>query len=134
MTNFLRPIFAVTMVTLLAASLSVPSDAAPRAVRHAATTVYDGLWTVSIMTLYGNCNSSYRYPLRIASGRVVKADDDQSYQLYGAVGRSGAITVTVSGGGQTASGSGRLTRNFGSGRWRTSTGECSGRWTAQRRS
>jgi len=111
----------------------MPSDAARRTARYAATTAYDGLWSVSIITLYGDCSRGYRYPVRIVYGRVVKADSDPNYEISGAVARSGAIGVTVSGGGQTASGSGRLSRNYGGGRWRTSSGECSGQWTAARR-
>lgn len=133
MKNFLRAMFAVTMAALLAASVSMPSDAAPRAVMHATTRTFDGLWSVLIVTLNGDCSRAYRYPLRIWNGRVVKADNDPNYQVNGAVARNGSIGVTVSGGGQTASGYGRLSRNYGSGRWRTSSGECSGEWTAERR-
>jgi hypothetical protein len=133
MKNLLRAIFAVTMATLLVASSTMPSDAARRHARYAATRTYDGLWSVSIITLYGDCSRGYRYPARIVYGRVVKADSDPNYQIYGAVARNGAIRVTVSGGGQSASGYGRLSRNYGRGRWRTSTGECSGEWTAVRR-
>ncbi len=86
------------------------------------------------MTQNGDCNRGYRYPLRIVDGYVTKADIDPSYAIAGAVARNGAIGVTVSGGGQSAVGIGRLTRNVGQGVWRTSNGECSGNWTAQRRS
>jgi hypothetical protein len=41
--------------------------------------------------------------------------------------------VTVSEQGQSASGTGRLSANAGAGRWRTSTGQCAGQWTAERR-
>ena len=133
MKNLLRLIFAVTMATLLAASSTMPSDAARRTARYATTRAYDGLWSVLIVTLYGDCDRGYRYPLRIVDGRVVKADSDPNYQVYGAVARSGSIGVTVSGGGKTATGYGRLSRDYGSGRWRTSSGECSGQWTAERR-
>jgi hypothetical protein len=42
--------------------------------------------------------------------------------------------VTVAGGGQAATGTGRLHGNAGAGIWHTTNGRCSGRWTAQRRS
>ena len=86
------------------------------------------------MTQYGDCTRGFRYPLRIVGGNVTKADDDSSYTIAGAVARSGAIGVTVSGAGQSAVGVGRLTPNFGRGAWHTSSGECGGNWTAQRRS
>ena len=47
--------------------------------------------------------------------------------------RDGMIKVTVASGNRAASGSGRLSQNVGGGHWRTATGECSGRWTAERR-
>jgi hypothetical protein len=41
--------------------------------------------------------------------------------------------VTVAEAGRTANGTGRLSRNSGRGQWKTSTGECAGQWTAERR-
>jgi hypothetical protein len=118
------------MAGLLAASSILPSDAAPRA---PLTRDYDGIWSVQIITLRGDCNRAYRYPLRIVDGHVLKADNDPVYQIAGAVGRGGAIGVTVSGGGKSATGYGRLSRKYGKGSWRASSGECSGQWTAERR-
>ena len=132
MRSFYRAILAVMVGALLAASTTMPTDAARR--YPAPSAAFDGLWSVSIMTQYGDCNRGYRYPLRIVDGYVTKADDDATYAIAGAVARSGAIGVTVSGGGQTATGIGRLTRTSGRGVWHTSNGECSGNWTAQRRS
>jgi hypothetical protein len=135
MNYFLRPFFALVMAALFAASSILPTDAAPRVAPQSRVTsqYYDGVWSVSIVTMYGDCSRGYRYPVRIINGRVLKADNDPNYQVYGAVSRNGAIAVTVSGGGQTASGAGRLSRSYGSGRWRTTSGECSGQWTAERR-
>jgi hypothetical protein len=132
MKAIIRTIFAAITVSLLVASATQPSDAAP--VRYAATRAFDGIWSVEIVTYSGDCNRGYRYALRIWSGRVIKADDDPNYDVAGVVTRAGAIGVTVSGGGQTASGTGRLRGNVGAGIWHTTNGECSGRWTAQRRS
>jgi hypothetical protein len=92
---------------------------------------YDGAWSVTIMTQVGNCPSSLRYSVRVAKGRVY--GDDQSYDVNGSVAPNGATRVTVSEKGQSASGTGRLSGNAGAGRWRTSTGQCSGQWTAARR-
>src|SRR3974390_1691810 len=131
MRNLYRTVFAVTAAAFVAASATMPSDAAQR--YRVPSNAFDGLWSVSIMTQYGDCNRGYRYPLRIVDGYVTKADIDPSYGVSGAVARTGAIGVTVSGGGQTASGVGRLGRNAGRGLWRTSNGECRGNWTAERR-
>jgi hypothetical protein len=130
MKNFSSAIAAVAMASFLAVSSSMPTDAAPR--RFAGSSIFDGLWSVSIVTLRGDC-SAYRYPLRIVRGRVLKADDDPNYQVAGVVRPNGVIFVVVSGGGQSARGSGRLSRTAGAGRWRTGSGECSGQWSADRR-
>jgi hypothetical protein len=92
---------------------------------------YDGNWSVTIFTKFGDCPSSLRYSVRVARGRVL--GDDQSYQVNGSVAPNGATRVTVSQNGQSAGGTGRLSGNMGAGRWRTSTGQCGGQWTAERR-
>jgi hypothetical protein len=128
MRNVLRVVFVAMAAALLVPAMSEPSAAAPRT-----SPAFDGIWSVSIVTYNGDCSRAYRYPLRIWQGRVIKADDDPNYNVAGAVARNGAIGVTVAGGGQTASGTGRLRGNVGAGIWHTSNGECSGRWTAERR-
>ena len=125
MSHFLRPIFAPLFVGLLVALPSVPSDAARR------TNAFDGSWSVVIYTTYGDCDRSLRYSLQIIGGQVVS--QQQNYQLAGAVASNGAIRVMVAEAGRSASGSGRLVGNNGSGQWRTSTGQCAGQWTAVRR-
>jgi hypothetical protein len=132
MKTIFRAIFAAAVATLLVASAIQPSDAVPRP-RYVPTRVFDGIWSVEIVTYYGDCNRGYRYPLRIWYGRVIKADNDPNYNVAGVVTRNGAIGVTVAGGGQTATGTGWLRGNAGAGIWHTSNGECSGRWTAERR-
>ena len=118
---FLAPTLAA--VLLLA---STPTNAA----RRIGGSPYDGIWSVAIYTLRGDCGS-VRVAARIVGGRVYSAD--QSYQANGAVGANGVIRVAVAGFGRSASGSGRLSRNSGAGRWRSSRGECSGSWSASRR-
>jgi hypothetical protein len=134
MRNFYRVIFAVLAAAVLAASAMMPSDAAARSRVVRPSPAFDGIWSVSIITQFGDCNRAYRYPLRIVDGYVTKADVDPSYAIAGAVARSGAIGVTVSGGGQTATGVGRLSRTTGRGLWHTANGQCSGNWIAERRS
>jgi hypothetical protein len=115
----------VTAAAIAAAHVAV----IPFAARAANS--YDGLWSVTIYTQAGNCPSSLRYGVRVARGRVLA--DGQSYQVNGSVAPNGATRVTVSEQGQSASGTGRLSGNAGAGRWRTSTGQCAGQWTAERR-
>ena len=91
---------------------------------------YDGLWSVSIVTERGDCDPGYRYPIRISKGRLANAGDT-TFTITGQVGQTGAITVTVSAAGKSATGSGRLAGDMGGGSW--TGGSCSGSWTAGRR-
>jgi hypothetical protein len=98
---------------------------------NAGTPRYDGLWSVSIITEKGDCDRGYRYPIRITRGMLANGGSDP-FAISGRVAPSGAITVTVSHGEQSATGSGRLAGDSGAGYWRG--GSCSGTWTAERRS
>jgi hypothetical protein len=91
---------------------------------------YDGVWSVLVQTQKGDCDPAYRYPIRIANGHLVNAGDN-AFTITGAVAPTGAITVTVSAAGKSASGSGRLAGAEGGGSW--TGGSCSGSWTAERR-
>jgi hypothetical protein len=91
---------------------------------------YDGVWSVLVHTEKGDCDPGYRYPIRIANGHLVNAGDS-NFTITGAVAPTGAITVTVSAAGKSASGSGHLAGVAGGGSW--SGGACSGSWTAERR-
>jgi len=92
---------------------------------------YDGLWSVTVTTEKGDCDRGYRYPIRISHGQLINAGD-AVFTVTGKVAETGAITVTVSAGGKSATGSGRLAGAMGGGSWRGGT--CSGTWTAERRS
>jgi hypothetical protein len=120
---------AIAVAALFISSAVTPSGAAPKVPR---TRAFDGLWSVSISTRQGPC-STYRYPARIVGGLVTQAEPDFTYQLSGAVNSGGGIVVTVSSGGQSATGRGRMTRSQGSGTWRSAGGQCSGTWNAARR-
>ena len=133
MTLYSRATAAAALAALLVASSVTASDAVARSKPYPWVRTFDGLWSVSILTRHGDCAPAYRYPVQIWYGRLFKADNDPSFRVYGAVARSGAIGVTISGHGETARGYGRLTRNYGRGLWRTTNGECSGLWTAKRR-
>jgi hypothetical protein len=91
---------------------------------------YDGVWSVLVHTEKGDCDPGYRYPIRIANGHLANAGD-AAFTITGAVAPTGAITVTVSAAGKSASGSGRLAGTEGGGSW--TGGSCSGSWTAERR-
>jgi hypothetical protein len=113
--------FALATATLLGATLAKASPA------------FDGNWSVLIVTEKGNCDRGYRYPVKISNGAVGYAGE-ASFNISGKVGDNGAITVTVGQGDKSALGTGTLSGNSGTGAWKTGVGECSGKWTAERRS
>jgi hypothetical protein len=92
---------------------------------------YDGIWNVLIITEAGHCDPAYRYPFRVAGGRISSAG---AATVSGSVGRGGGVAVRISAGGSVATGRGRLGSRSGAGRWnaRLSGGICSGRWEATR--
>ncbi|MGD9923442.1 MAG: hypothetical protein AB7V13_18660 [Pseudorhodoplanes sp.] len=120
---------------LVLAPLADAAAASKRAKRPGhATSSFDGLWSVLIITEKGSCDRGYRYAVRIKGGRVGHADpSSSSFRISGSVGGGGATRVNVARGTQSASGTGRLTRTGGSGRWQSARGECSGVWQAERR-
>src|SRR5262245_52445282 len=128
----LEVVTAIAIGGLVAALFTVPSQAAQQRAR-AASRAFDGLWSVYIRTAYGPCDADYRYPARIVRRRVLQADNDFSYQLAGLVAPSGAITVTVYRGGQSATVYGRLRGSNGAGRWSAGGNACYGTWSAARR-
>jgi hypothetical protein len=99
-----------------------------------ARTIYDGRWSVLIMTDRGNCDTGYRYAVNIVNGRILNAGSE-SFAINGRVWPNGAVRVSVARGGQHAEGSGRLSQDYGSGVWQGvgSAGVCVGRWQTERR-
>jgi hypothetical protein len=115
---------AVTGAALAAAFWTGPAaGAAPS---------YDGNWSVVIVTQQGICDTSYRYPIRIVKGTVINAGS-ANVAISGAVQKNGAVTVHVSSGDKTATGTGRLAGTSGGGSWSGGNGACSGVWQAERR-
>ena len=121
-----RAVLQVFAGLALAATLA-PAPAAAR-------TNFDGNWSVLIVTNSGPCDRGYRYGLSIRNGRVFY-EGSAAVNVDGRVSDNGLVRVRVSAGSQGASGEGRLSRDYGSGRWRGtgSSGSCVGTWTAERR-
>ena len=94
---------------------------------------FDGAWSVLIVTEKGTCDRAYRYPVKIENGSVGYAGS-ASFTVSGKVGAKGAVTVTVARGSQSANGTGRMSGTDGAGTWVAGSGDCSGTWTAERRS
>jgi hypothetical protein len=91
---------------------------------------FDGVWSVVIVTERGSCDRAYRYPIRISRGTMLN-EGSSPVTINGRVGGNGAVTVTVSHGSKSATGSGRLNGTEGAGTWRAA--DCSGTWEAERR-
>ena len=91
---------------------------------------FDGIWSVVIVTEKGACDRAYRYPIRFRNGALL-AEGSSPATINGKVASNGQVTVTVSAGSKSATGSGRLSGTAGAGSW--SGGECSGTWEAERR-
>ena len=117
-------------LTLVAGLLLAVVASAPSAL----AAVYDGDWTVSVVTEKGTCDRGYKYNVAVANGQV-RYQGDTAVNLSGTVAPNGAVKVSIKFGGQSANGNGRLSREAGAGKWhgKGSGGECSGRWEAERR-
>jgi hypothetical protein len=122
-------------LTLLFAAIALQAPlwlgAAPSA---QARTLFDGQWSVSIVTDAGDtCDRAYRYALRITDGRITY--DDPAFEVSGRVAANGAVRVVVRSGQREAVGTGRLSGDSGEGLWsgRSSSARCSGHWEAERR-
>ena len=124
-----RSLTAVATLAFLAAS-AAPAIPAPIAASKAS---FDGQWSVLIVTEKGRCDRAYRYPIKIQNG-VVGYAGTASFTVNGMVDDRGAVTVTVARGSQSARGTGRMSETEGWGTWIAGSGECSGTWTAERRS
>ena len=100
-----------------------------------ARSIFDGTWSVVIVTEVGTCDRAYRHPVQIVNGivRLPPGDADASVHIAGRVDPRGVARVTVRRGDQWAHGVGRLSTQSGSGTWRSPTAKCSGHWTAERR-
>jgi hypothetical protein len=97
----------------------------------AARMIYDGQWSLTIMTERGNCDSTYHFVVDITNGNV---SHPNLVKFRGHVAKGGSVRVSVAAAGKTAAGSGRLTRTSGRGHWAGRSGDdrCSGSWTAQK--
>jgi hypothetical protein len=125
----LRWVFAVIVLAAMAGA-PVTADAA-RAPRAAGPGAFDGIWNVLFTTHAGNCNSTNSVPFTVTGRRVSSAGGGK---VSGGISPSGAVSVNISVGASTATGSGRLAGNSGGGRWTgiISGDKCSGTWQASR--
>ena len=115
---------AATVATVFA----VTAVSAPPSVNAAS---FDGPWSVEVITRSGACDPSYRYGVMIRGGAVTYLGGG-AVSVSGRISPNGQVSVSVSSGGQSAHGSGRLSGGRGGGTWRGqgSNGACAGTWSA----
>jgi hypothetical protein len=96
-----------------------------------AHSAYDGSWDLIFVTQKGACDPTYNFTVNIADGVVTHPN---LVKFRGYVAKSGSVRASVTVHDKFASGTGRLTRAVGRGRWSgyAGTERCSGYWTAQR--
>jgi hypothetical protein len=125
-THLIRALALGTVFAL--AGSTAATSAAP------ARNIYDGAWSVLIVTRSGSCDPTYRYGVQIADGNVIY-EGGGLVTMQGRVTPKGAVRVIVQGGGQWADGSGTLKRNQGGGVWKGqgASSACAGIWQAERR-
>ena len=100
----------------------------PLASASAATTTFDGAWSVRIASSSEACGNGSTVAIGISNGQI--ASSSAAVTASGRVADAGAINVSLSTGIKHAVGFGRLSGTSGSGTWRGAL--CSGTWTAER--
>jgi hypothetical protein len=124
-----HPLRAIVLGSIVAlAGMASPMGTA------SARTIYDGVWSVLIVTMSGSCDPTYRYGVQINDGMVIY-DGGGPIMMQGRVTPKGIVRVIVTAGSQYADGSGKLTRNRGGGVWKGQgmSSACAGTWQAERR-
>jgi hypothetical protein len=110
----------------LACIATIPSAAVARS-------IFDGTWSLLIITRSGACDPTVRSRVQIVDSYITS--EGGGFNLRGRVSPRGTVQAVISAGDQSASGSGRLTRTSGGGVWRGQgrRGTCAGTWQAERR-
>jgi hypothetical protein len=114
-----------TAGTILLAA-TVTAAALTQATYVRAASKYDGSWSVVVVTRNGPCDAAYRFSGQIVNGAIVYNGGLGPIDFAGRVRSNGAAILRVS--------SGRLGAARGGGSWRgqSSSGRCSGVWSATR--
>lgn len=96
-----------------------------------AATPFDGPWSLTFYTKRGECEPSYQFDIYIRNG-VLRHPN--LVRFKGRVARNGAVRASVAVEAKYASGSGRLTKTSGRGKWagHSDGRRCSGIWIATR--
>jgi hypothetical protein len=123
--------FAVPLVVDISADAAPRRAAKAKAKRGGGGGGFDGYWSVSLHTSYGNCPAGLRYPVYIRGGYISNGGGMDA-QISGRVDGAGRVRASVYAQGQSGYATGRLSRSYGSGGWRSASAGCGGSWSASR--
>lgn len=100
---------------------------------RAETNLFDGHWSVQVLTDRGACDRAYRYPVVVQNGQV-RYGGPEAFTATGQVAPNGAVRGSLIRGDDRAYVTGRLGGPFGQGTWTISGSRaCAGRWNAEKR-
>jgi hypothetical protein len=125
--------YAVNTMLFTALLLGLASVVAPRA---AFADVFDGNWSVLVVTERGTCDRAYRYSVQVANAQVRYNGDAKGINLAGTVTPNGHVNVSIRLRDRSAEGVGRISDKAGAGSWHgngANNTTCAGTWEAERR-
>jgi hypothetical protein len=106
------------------------------ALNSAFAEVFDGNWSVLVITEQGTCDRAYRYSVHVENGQVRYNGDANGVNLAGEVFPNGHVSVSINLRDRSARGVGRISDKVGAGSWHgngSNNTTCSGTWEAERR-
>jgi hypothetical protein len=92
--------------------------------------VYDGQWSVQLVTHEGSCSASYNWSVDVTDNRI--ADPGMFVQTAGEIDPRGRVVLHITHGSDIVAASGKIEGATARGAWRSPTSRCAGAWTAQR--
>jgi hypothetical protein len=99
--------------------------------RTAAASIFDGKWSVFIVTKKGSCDREIRWGVGVVDNRIVDVGDAGA-AVSGTVAPSGRIAAHFAIGPQMLMATGQLIGAKGSGLWTAPALACSGSWRAEK--
>jgi hypothetical protein len=92
--------------------------------------VYDGRWSVQLVTQRGTCVASYSWSVAVTDSRI--DDRGMFLQSAGEIDPRGRVVLHITHGADVVAASGKVVGAVATGAWRSSTSRCAGEWSAQR--
>ncbi|WP_026379494.1 hypothetical protein [Afifella pfennigii] len=92
---------------------------------------FDGRWSVTVISEYGDCDRRFAIPVAVREGSVRYTGRFTS-RASGDVSGEGRVVITFRHEGQVVHATGSLRSTFGNGAWESATLACSGTWIARK--